>query len=577
MINGEKMIVSIDTETVSLDDKTMLAFSYTIDDKTTVVPVAMNTTKNTPKKTALDTLTELINNYTVIFHNSSFDIPVLCKFGVPFELFEKASRENRLEDTVIMANIIDENIQHGLKPLVKRYFRHQMTEFKEVCGVGKKQISFADVSWDIAKKYSAEDAHWTYKLYHVLLKSLQEDSQSYKIYTEIERPLLIIVADMHIHGITIDVKKLKEVTDLCNQKITLLKDKLDITMGDVNLDSPKQLCEFFIKKKGLPIIKTTDKNAPSMDKEVLEAYAETDIDAKLLLEYRKYTKLAGTFLTALTPTTWDIDTWRGSIFTSFHQAGTTSGRFSSSNPNMQNIPTSSEINVRDCVVADQGHTLIGADYSQIELRVLAEVSQDFHLMKAYKDKEDIHKVTADACGVERRVAKTINFGLVYGMGAKTLGKRIDVSYEEAQNYIQRFFDKYPGIKEFWNSTEQKARALGFVETCFGRKRHLTIYFYAKDEYDQGAEIRSIINSVIQGTSADIMKIAMRDLYEPLKSLGARIISTVHDEIIVSCPEENAQKAYDLMNTKMVAAGESLSVPIEVKVKIGKTWSETKDD
>lgn len=567
--------VAIDTETVSLDNKTLIAFSYCIEGGTTVVPVRMNTTSNVDHSQAIALLRGLIHDKEakIVFHNSSFDIPVLVKFGVPFQDFERASKEGRIEDTVIIANMVDENTQHGLKQLTKRLFKHEMTTYKEVCGTGKKQIQFADVDWEIGKSYAGEDAYWTWKLYNYLINELQKDKESFHLYESVEKPLLLVVADMHINGITIDVKKVKELSELCEKKIKSLEEKLDITMGNVNFNSSKQLRDYFINKKHLPILKQTPKGEPSVDKEVLKRYAETDGDAKMLLEYRKYTKIYGTFIPALTPKEWDIDTWRGTIHASFNQAGTSSGRFSSSNPNMQNIPNEDTLGIRDCIVADKDHVLIGADYSQIELRILAHVSQDFNLMKAYQEGLDIHQITSDACGVERRPAKTINFGLVYGMGAKTLGKRINVSYDEAEEYMNRYFDKYPGIQDFWTKVEEQIKTIGFIRTEFGRKRRRTIYFHAKDNYDQSREIRSITNAVIQGTAADMMKMAMVSMYPQLRKIGARIVSTVHDEVIISTPKDKAKRAYAIVHRAMVESGVSLSVPIEVDAKIGATWNE----
>lgn len=595
-------VIAIDTETRSLKDKTMIAFSYCIEGSTTVVPVHMNTTANVDHSQAIAILTGLIRdeNAKVVFHNSSFDIPVLVQFGVPFKIFEQASKEGRIEDTVIIANMVDENIRHGLKYLTKRYFKHEMTKYKEVCGTGKKQIEFADVHWGIAQDYAGEDAYWTWKLYNYLIRQLKIDRGSFNLYETVEKPLLLVVADMHIQGITVDVKKVKDIGELCQRKIKSLEEKLDITMGDVNFNSPKQLREYFIDKKNLPVLKTTRTGEPSVDKEVLKQYAENDGDAEMLLEYRKYAKIYSTFIPALTPDEWDIETWRGKIYASFNQAGTSSGRFSSSSPNFQNIPNDSKkceycggdlekregqwvcqecdkvsgkMFIREAIIADKGHVLIGADYSQVELRILAHCSQDFNLMKAYQDELDIHQLTADACGVERRPAKTINFGLVYGMGAKTLSKRIDVTYDDAEQYIERYFDKYPGIKDFWNDIEGKIKTQGYIKTEFGRTRRRTIYFLAKDEYDQSREIRSITNAVIQGTAADMIKIAMKNMYPQLKGIGARIVSTVHDEVIVSAPKEKAKRAYAIVHRSMVDAGRNLTVPITVDAKIGKTWNE----
>lgn len=582
-------IIAIDTETVSLKNKTLIAYSICINGNDPIVePVRMNTTTNATKEEHIEYLTQVIErkDNKIVFHNSSFDIPVLVQFGVPFKVFEKASKEGRLEDTLIMANLVDENIQHGLKPLTKKYFNYKMTSFKEVCGTGKHQICFADAPWDKAQHYAGEDAYWTYRLYRLLHKNLSKDTKSLEVYENIEKPLLIVVADMHVNGITIDVQKLKCMTEICNDKVSLLKRKLDITMSGINLNSPKQLRQFFIGRKRLPVIKTTATGSPSVDKEVLKQYAEKDGDAKMLLEYRKFNKILSTFIPALTPDEWDMDTWKGKIYASFNQAATSSGRFSSSNPNMQNMPNEDKykdkektvinddyLGLRECIIADEGHVLVGADYSQVELRVLAHVSQDFNLMKAYQEGKDIHQMTADACGVKRRPAKTINFGLVYGMGAKTLAKRINVSYDEAADYIERYFSKYPGIKDFWDGVEDEVRQRGYTRTCFGRKRRRTVYFNSKDDYDQGNEIRSITNAVIQGTSADMMKIAMINMYYPLKKLGARIVSTVHDEVIISTPKDKAKQASAIVHRAMVESGQSLSVPIEVDAKIGDSWND----
>jgi len=567
-------IVSIDTETISLTDKTVVAFSYTIDNQTTVIPVRMNTTPNIPIKQAQKLLIELIQNNTVVFHNSSFDIPVLIKFGISWDIFTKASSEGRIDDTLVMASLIDENIPHGLKSLVKRYFLHEMTEYKALCGTGKKQIPFEDIPWDKAKHYAGEDAEWTLQLYHMLHSSMKPFPALMDLYYKIERPLLIIVADMHIHGITIDVKKVKEISEICQHQIELLETKLRITMGDINYNSPKQLKEYFIDKKHLPVIRTSHKTKqPSVDKEVLTVYAETDIDAKMLLDYRHYTKLYSTFIPALTPTEWDINTWKGKIYANFNQSATSSGRFSSSNPNMQNIPNEDTLGIRKCIVADEGQILVGADYSQIELRILAHFSKDINLMKAYHEGMDIHQQTANACGIERYHAKTINFGLVYGMGAKTLAKRINVAPEEAQQYMDRYFSTYPGVKTFWKDVEEAVRGQGYVKTAYGRTRRRTIYFHAKDDYDQGSEIRSITNAVIQGTAADLMKKAMVTMYTQLYPLGARIVSTIHDEVIVSTPEKYAEKVKDIVYTSMIEAGKILTVPIEVDIKYGHNWQE----
>ncbi len=576
---GDSRMIAIDTETESLEDRTLVGFSVAKDGEgwakcDTYYPIKHRhpKIKNVNEKAAKKMLQSVIDNNTVVFHNSSFDIPVLTNWGIDFS---KAD----VDDTLIMANLLDENIRHGLKGLVKRYFKYQMVELKEIVGTGQKRISVADADERILD-YAADDAKQTLKLFYYLYPRLEQDEKLLKLYNEIERPLLRVIADMHIGGITIDAGRIKTIEQLCTDKTDKAKEKLDYVMEGVNCNSTKQLREFFVYKEKMPVIKSSAlTKLPSMDKEVLEIYAETNSAAKLLLEYRKYAKILSTFIPALSPKDIELKTCRGKIHASFNQAGTTSGRFSSSRPNMQNIPKGEkdEFGIRDCIVADEGHIIIGADYSQVELRIMAHFSQDFNLMKAYNGTTDIHTITAEACGISRDKAKTINFGLIYGMRAKTLGKRIDVGYDEAQSYIDKYFETYNAIKPFWELTEQQVRGRGYVETFFGRKRRRTREFQAKDKFDQSKEIGSMTNAIIQGTGADMMKKSMVTMNPQLKAIGARIISTVHDEVIVSCPIKNAKRGFKIVYDSMMEAGKDLTVPIGVSCKYGRTWGEAHGD
>ena len=567
--------VGIDTETVSLVDKTMVGFSIAVNDNSYYIPTNDHVLPNMPIEEAQRMLQIIINNCIVIFHNSAFDLHVLHKFGI--DIYHAHS----IHDTLLMANLVDENIRHGLKGLAKRYLHHTMTELKELCGTGQKRISFADApkeKWE----YGADDAYYTLKLFHFLDDKLFEDKKSSEVYLKIERPLLLVIADMHINGINIDVKKVREIKNKCENIMNLTETKLRIEMGDeINFGSTQQLKKYFIDERHMPVIKQSAKTGrPSMDKEVLEKYAETNTVAKTLLEFRKYSKITSTFIPALTPLEWNLETMTGKIHANFNQAGTTSGRFSSSRPNMQNIPKEDEdtdIRIRETIIPDKGEILIGADYSQIELRVLAHFSKDPTLIKAYNENKDIHQQTADACGCSRYDAKTVNFGLVYGMGSKTLAKKIKVSTEEAQQYIDRYFDTYSGVKEFWAESERNFIKYGFVETLSGRKRRRSDSFMAKDTYDQGSEVRSATNAIIQGTAADLIKMAMISMYPQLKKYEARIISTVHDEVLVSCPIKNAKQVYAVVHRSMVEAGINLSVPIDIKIKFGRNWEEAHGD
>lgn len=565
-------LVALDTETISLTDRTLVGFSFAYEDKAYYIPVKDKYLKNYSEKFAWELLSYILQECNVVFHNSSFDLPVIAKFGV--EIPDKI-----YDDTVIMANLINENMQHGLKPLVKKYFDYQMIELKELTGTGKHFKSFDQVEDKRKIQYAVDDAKWTLKLFTKLKEELSKDQAILKLYEGIERPLTRVVADMHIHGVKVNVEKVQSVSAVCQKEMESTETKLKILMGkEINFNSPKQLKEYFIDKCHMPIIKKSSKtNQPSVDKEVLEIYSETNNEAKLLLDYRKYSKIYSTFISALTPTNWDTNKMTGYIHASFNQAGTVSGRFSSSNPNMQNIPHDDDLGLREVVIPDEGHILIGADYSQIELRVLAHFSKDPNLLLAYNNKKDIHQQTADALKIDRYDAKTINFGLVYGMGAKTLAKRIKRSYDDATFYLNKFFEVYYKVKEFWEQAENQFRHWGYVQTIAGRKRRRTPYFFAKDEYEQSAEVRSAINSIIQGTAADLMKRAMVAMYPELKKLGAKLILTVHDEVLVSCPIKNARQAKEIIEKKMIDAGYDLDVLIEVDAKFGRTWAEAHGD
>ncbi len=567
-------LVALDTETISLEDRTMVGFSVAYEGIVFYVPVADKFLKNMTVTKAQYLLYFILKECRVVFHNSSFDIPVIKNFGVgiPEDLI--------IEDTVIMANLIDENVRHGLKALTKQYFNYQMTELKEVCGTGKKRIGFHEVEDESKVKYACDDARYTLKLYHKLSEQLCKDVAVTKIYTDIEQPLLNAVAQMHINGVRIDVQQVMEISNICKKKIDVSEAKLKILMGkDINFGSSKQLREYFIDKCHMPVLKQSSKTgAASVDKEVLELYAETNSEAKLLLEFRKYSKIHSTFIPALTPKKWDSETMTGFIHASFNQAGTVSGRFSSSRPNMQNIPRDDkEFNIRATIIPEKNHILIGADYSQIELRVLAHFSQDTNLLIAYNNNKDIHQQTADALGIDRYPAKTINFGIVYGMGCRTLGKQVKVTPEEAQRFIDKYFETYPGVKTFWKEAEDNFRIQGYVETLSGRKRRRSQHFFSKDDYEQGAEVRSAINSIIQGTAADLIKASMVDMHRRLKPFGAKLILTVHDEVLVSCPMKYAKACQDIVKSSMMKAGECLSVPVGVDIKFGRTWAEAHGD
>jgi len=536
-------------------------------------------------------LKQILNWNQLVFHNYVFDGMVFKKFGIPV-------KSAIIHDTMLLAHSLDENGRQGLKPCALRYCHHQMKPFKEVVGTGKSQISFADVDKETASKYASEDAEYTYKLFEILYPMVIADDSLYRVYETIERPLLLVVEDMQINGITVDNAQVSRIREDCQKRVSDALERLEYFMPNINLNSPKQLREYFIDKKRLQPLKLSKKTQlGSVDKEFLEHYENEKKcpEIKVLLAYKKYNKILSTFIPALT-TGINADY---KIYAQFRQSGTTSGRFSSSNPDMQNIPRtdkkckkcsgdlvlknyklvckncgeiSDSFDIRAAIVADKGQILIGADYSQIELRLAAHFSQEPSMIAAYKNNEDIHQLTADACNSTRQEAKTINFALLYGIYFKSLAKQLKVDERKALEYFNQFWKNYPKLFNFIEQSKKDAMKNGYTMTFFGRKRHLSDEFANKEEFKKGAELRSLVNAIIQGTGADLMKLAMLEMYQSLKDIGARIVLTCHDEVLVSCPKNNVKEGMKIVEESMVNVGKDLSVPIKVDIKSGKTWS-----
>lgn len=560
--------IAVDTETVSLVDKTLIGFSFAYTKANKVVswyvPVRHNKFENMELGDVQKILKIILYHNQLIFHNYVFDGMVFTKFGIPV----KAAI---VHDTMILAHLLDENDNQGLKPCALRYCHHKMKHFKEIVGGGKSRISFADVDKEDADKYASEDAEYTYKLFEVLYPMVIADDNLYKIYETIERPLLLVVEDMQINGITINIAQIKRISEECQKQVSDALERIEYLMPNINLNSPKQLREHFIDKKRLTPLKLSKKTQlGSVDKEFLEHY-ETDKrcpEIKWLLAYRKYNKILSTFIPALTPKD------GRKIYAQFRQSGTTSGRFSSSNPNMQNIPrTDDEFDIRAAIIADEGHTLIGADYSQIELRIAAHFSQEPSMLSAYRENGDIHQQTADACGSTRQEAKTINFGMLYGMYFKTLAKQLEVPEQKAIEYFNQFWGNYSKLKDYMEKAKKDAMENGYTMTFFGRKRHMTDEFAEKEEFKKGAELRSMVNAIIQGTGADIIKLAMLDVYQPLKDIGGRLVLCVHDEILCSVPKNKEKEAIKIITKAMLKHSNDFRVPLAIDLKVGNSWSE----
>ena len=512
--------ISLDTETISLDDLTLVGFSFAgLKDGEVVgyyvplkhsgynISLGQSKTDNMPFQDAYELLKLIMVVDNVIFHNYSFDSRVLSGYGLKVKYPP--------HDTLILSQLLDENISHRLKSLVPRYLGYKMLQYKDVCNLNGKMVSFKNVNPELGSKYGVDDAIWTYKLFDYLYSRIKRDEKLFKLYSEIERPLIEVVRDMEINGIKADVKKVDEIKSICNDKRVVLKKKIEDEIGyKINIDSSAQLKTYFIDKLHAPIIKVSELSQnPSIDKEVLQQYAETFPVAGWILDYRKYSKLLSTFIPALTPKKQDM------IYPLFNQSATISGRFSSSRPNMQNIPREDEFGIRDIILPDEGQVLLDADYSQIELRILAHFSKDSVLIKAYKEGRDIHQTTADACHCDRQTAKTINFGLMYRMSSKTLAKRLKIDKKEADAYLTSYFELYNSIEGFYKQVINEARQNGFIRTLYGRKRRLTEQYYRRSRGEKYHEMTSIINSKIQGClSGDTLVWVEKEGLKSMKSL-----------------------------------------------------------
>ena len=555
--------VSLDFETVSLQDKRPVAFTFAYGDKVYFVPIKMKYFINLPFKAYLKLIITLAKHENLIFHHAAFDLQVLDKMGV--------SCRTSPHDTLILSHLVDENGSHKLKDLSKQYLDYNMLKYKDVCGVGKKQIPFSHVKdKEVAEKYASDDAAVTLQLFNLLYEKVAKDENLAQAYNEVERPLLLVVNDMHLHGVPINGEKIDQICTKCDKFKEHYKGKLDCYMADVNLNSPKQLREYFIGKKKMPILKRSRKtNEPSVDSEVLQKYASkhNSMEADWILKYRYYSKILTTFVPALTPDE------SGKIHPHFHQVGTTSGRFSSSEPNFQNIPAKDEFGIRDAIEAPEGYTFVGADYSQMELRFAAYESGDKAMIETFNKGKDIHSETAKKVGCDRGQAKCINFGILYGVGVRTLSKMMGSTAQEAQEYIHNYHSSYKTLYLWTREVRQRALEQGYLQLFLGRQRHIPPNFEDKTDWQKGGILRSMVNSVIQGGCASAMKKAMVLMHEDLKKFNATVIATIHDEVIVLCKEENADEVKKIVEKDMLKPIENLGVKFEVDVNVGRTWSE----
>jgi DNA polymerase I len=576
-------LICFDTETTSLDalraELVGLAFS-TRAGKGAYIPVAHiypGAPAQLDRAAVLAKLRPVLEDASKpkLAQNAKYDIHVLRQHGVQLR---GLAHDSMLESFVLNSTAS----RHDMDSLAKNYLGYTPIAYSEVAGKGAKQISFAEVDLEVARDYSAEDADITLRLHQALWPRLDAEPTLARVYREIELPLVQVLADMEAAGVLIDADELRRQSqDLGRRMLELQKRGFELAGRSFNFDSPKQLGALLFDELGLPALVKTPGGAPSTNEEALEAIADRHELPRLILDYRSLAKLRGTYTDKL-PEAIHPDTRR--VHTSFHQTGAATGRLSSSDPNLQNIPIRTEDGrrIRRAFIAPPGSKLVACDYSQIELRIVAHLSEDPGLLSAFAGGQDVHRATAaEVFGVpldevgpdQRRAAKAINFGLMYGMSAFGLAKQLGIDRGEAQDYIALYFARYPGVQGYMERVRQQAREFGYVETVFGRRLYLNDIHARQQGLRAGAE-RAAVNAPMQGSAADIIKRAMLDLHAWLGTQDgrARMVLQVHDELVFECREDFVDTLVTEAKRRMQAAAE-LRVPLTVEAGVGDNWDE----
>jgi DNA polymerase I len=485
-------------------------------------------------------------------------------------------------DTLLESYVLEAHKSHDLDSLAQRHLGRKGLSYDDVTGKGTSRIGFEQVAIDTATRYSSEDSDFTLHVHQTLWPQIQASPALLNVYEAIEIPVAQVLWQMEHNGIQINAPLLEAQSEELAQKISALEAQAHALAGQpFNLGSPKQLGEILFGKLGYAPVKKTATGAASTDEEVLEKLAEDYPLPKVLLEWRSLSKLKTTYCDKLPKM---VDAKTGRVHTTFSQAVAVTGRLASSDPNLQNIPvrTAEGRRIRQAFVAPAGFQLISADYSQIELRIMAHLSQDAGLLKAFQAGEDVHKATAsEVFGVpldqvnseQRRYAKVINFGLIYGMSAFGLARNLDIDRGVAKNYIDQYFAKYPGVARYMDDIRESAKAQGYVETVFGRRLWLPEINSPNGPRRQAAE-RAAINAPMQGTAADLIKLAMIEVQKSLEQekLRSRLVLQVHDELVLEVPREEVETIRGLLHEKMVRVA-ALRVPLLVEVGVGDNWDE----
>jgi DNA polymerase-1 len=577
----EADLIAFDTETTSLDpmQADLVGLSFAVNGYEAIyIPVGHDypgAPLQLDLKTVLKALKPLLEAKSTkkVGQHIKYDMNVLSRYGIAVQ---GVAFDTMLESYVFNST----GSRHDMDSLALKYLGHQTTHYQDIAGKGAKQITFNQVSIEDAGPYAAEDADITLRLHQHLWPRLQAEPALEKVLTDIEIPLIPVLARMEQAGVLIDGKLLLTQSSELARRMLELEGLAHKAAGQpFNLGSPKQLQQILFEKLELPVIRKTPKGQPSTAEDVLRELADKYELPKLVLEHRSISKLKSTYTDKLPA---QINPQTGRVHTSYHQAVAATGRLSSSSPNLQNIPirTPQGRKIRKAFVAPPGNLILAADYSQIELRIMAHLSADKGLLKAFHDGVDIHRATAaevfgesyeKVSDNQRRSAKAINFGLMYGMSAFGLGRQLDISRPEAQEYMDTYFSRYPGVQIFMEKTREQAREHGYVETLFGRRLYLPEINASNMMRRQGAE-RAAINAPMQGTAADIIKIAMLNVDDWLQTSqpGARLVMQVHDELVLEVQEAELNDVRDAVIKHMSAAAE-LDVPLVVDAGFGADW------
>jgi DNA polymerase-1 len=578
-----KGIFAFDTETTDLDamQAEIVGMSFATDaGEAAYLPVAHDypgAPEQLDRAAVLKLFKTLLEDEQLIKigQNLKYDAKVLANYGIELRGIG--------HDTMLQSYVLDSTAsRHDMDTLALKHLGHKTIHFEEIAGKGKNQLTFNQVALEQAAPYAAEDADITLRLHAHFWPALKEHEKLESIYSNIEMPLLSVLARIERTGVRIDAEMLrKQSARLAQGILDLEQQAFDAAGQTFNLGSPAQLQEILFNKLGLPVIKKTPKGQPSTAEGVLQELAADYDLPRLILEYRSLSKLKSTYTEKLPQM---INPRTGRVHTSYHQAVAATGRLSSTEPNLQNIPVRSEEGrrIRQAFVPDDDCKMLSADYSQVELRIMAHLSEDEGLLKAFSEGADIHRATAsevfatpldDVTADQRRAAKAINFGLIYGMSAFGLAQQLNIERGDAQEYIDLYFERYPGVKEFMDKTRKLAHEQGYVETVLGRRLYLPEINSGNGMRRQYAE-RTAINAPMQGTAADLIKLAMLSVDEWIRheAPDIKMIMQVHDELIFEIPQQKVKSAGETITSLMSGVAE-LRVPLVVDVGSGDNWDE----